>query len=146
MRLIQDEHDPVHLIWNRLIVREHPLGRRPLVGAQLRYLVECDLGVVGAFGFGPPAYHLACRDQWIGWGISARAQNRGMVIGLSRFLIRAGLRAPNLASQSYGLVLRQVGRDWQQRYAVLAQKVGAPAGSQPIQWRLLTQPLGQGTP
>jgi len=116
------------------------------VGAQLRYLVECDLGVAGAFGFGPPAYHLACRDQWIGWGISARAQNRGLVIGLSRFLIRAGLRAPNLASQSYGLVLRQVGRDWQQRYAVLAQEVGAPAGSQPIQWRLLTQPLGQGTP
>ena len=123
VRLIQDEHDPAHRIWNRLIAREHPLGRRPLVGAQLRYLVECDLGMVGAFGFGPPAFHLACRDQWIGWGIAARAQNRGRVIGLSRFLLRPGLRAPNLASQCYGLVLRQVGPDWQERYGVRPELV-----------------------
>ena len=64
-----------------------------------------------AFGFRPPVYHLACRDQWIGWGIGARAQNRGRVIGLSRFLLRPGLRVPNLASQCYGRILRQVGRD-----------------------------------
>ncbi len=116
LRLIENEHDPAHRIWNRLIVREHPLGRRPLVGAQLRYLVEWDAGIVGAFGFGPPAFHLECRDQWIGWNVEARRQNRGQVIGLSRFLIRRGVRVPNLASQCYGLVLRQVARDWQARY------------------------------
>ena len=65
--LIQDADDPAHRIWNRLIVREHPLGRQPLVGAQLRYLIECEAGVIGAFGFGPPAFHLAFRDQWVGW-------------------------------------------------------------------------------
>jgi hypothetical protein len=118
LRLIQDEHDPAHRIWNRLIGREHPLGRRPLVGAQLRYLVECDQGILGAFGFGPPAYHLECRDQWIGWSLQARQQNRGKVMGLSRFLIRPGLRIPNLASRCYGLVLRQVATDWQTRYGV----------------------------
>ncbi len=118
LRLIQDEHDPGHRIWNRLIVREHPQGRSPLVGAQLRYLVEWDAGVVGAFGFGPPAFHLECRDQWIGWTAQARQQNRGKVIGLSRFLIRSGLRVPNLASQCYGLVLRQGVQDWQARYGV----------------------------
>jgi hypothetical protein len=118
LRLIADEHDPAHRIWNRLIVREHPLGRRPLVGAQLRYLVECDAGIVGAFGFGPPAFHLECRDQWAGWSLQARQQNRGRVIGLSRFLIRSDLRVPNLASQCYGLVLRQVAGHWQGRYGV----------------------------
>jgi hypothetical protein len=118
LRLIVDEHDPAHRIWNRLIVREHPLGRRPLVGAQLRYLVESDLGVIGAFGFGPPAFHLECRDQWIGWSPKARAQNRHLVIGLSRFLIRPGLCRSNLASQSYGLVLAQVAEDWQKRYSI----------------------------
>jgi Domain of unknown function (DUF4338) len=87
-----------------------------LVGAQLRYLVECEAGIVGAFGFGPPAFHLECRDQWIGWNLQGRQQNRGRVIGLSRFLIRPGLRVPNLASQCYGLALRQVARDWQARY------------------------------
>ena len=118
LRLIQDEHDPAHPIWNRLIVREHPLGRRPLVGTQLRYLVECDAGIVGALGFGPPAFHLECRDQWIGWTPKARERNRGQLIGLSRFLIRPGLSRPNLASHCYGLALGQVASDWQQRYGV----------------------------
>ena len=116
LRLIQDEHDPAHRLWNRLIVREHPLGRSPLVGAQLRYLVECDLGIVGALGFGPPAFHLECRDQWIGWNAKARHQNRAGVIGLSRFLLRPGLSARNLASQCYRLVLERVAGDWQERY------------------------------
>ena len=118
LRLIQDARDPAQRIWNRLIAREHPLGRSPLVGAQLRYLVECDLGMVGAFGFGPPAFHLQCRDQWIGWSVKARGPNRGRVIGLARFLIRPGVARPNLASQLYGLVLRQVAVDWEQRYGV----------------------------
>ena len=122
LRLIADEDDPAHRIWNRLIVREHPLGRRPLVGAQLRYLVECDAGIVGAFGFGPPAFHLECRDQWIGWGPQARQQNRGKVLGLSRFLIRSELRVRHLASQCYGLVLRQVPGDWQGRYPLAINK------------------------
>ena len=118
LRRIGDEADPAHRIWNRLIAREHPLGDRPLVGAQLRYVIECDQGVVGAFGFGPAAYHLECRDRWIGWSPGARQQNLGRVIGLSRFLIRPGLRVPNLASRCYGLALRQVGADWQQRYGI----------------------------
>ena len=118
LRLIEDEDDPGHRVWNRLIVREHPQGRRPLVGAQVRYLIECPTGIVGAFGFGPPAYHLECRDQWVGWSLQGRQQNRGKVIGLSRFLIRSGLRVPNLASQCYSLVLRQVGEDWERRYGL----------------------------
>lgn len=118
LRLIRDEADPAHRIWNRLIAREHPLRDRPLVGAQLRYLIECDQGIVGAFGFGPAAYHLECRDRWIGWSARARQHHLERVIGLARFLIRPALRVPNLASQCYGLVLRQVGSDWQERYGI----------------------------
>jgi len=118
LHLIGDEADPAHRIWNRLVAREHPLGARPLVGAQLRYLIECAQGVLGAFGFGPAAYHLACRDQWIGWSPLARQQNLGRVLGLARFLIRPGLRVPNLASRCYGLVLGQVAGDWQERYGI----------------------------
>jgi hypothetical protein len=118
LRLIRDENDPAHRIWNRLIAREHPLGNRPLVGAQLRYLIECEAGVLGALGFGPPAFHLECRDQWIGWSVQARQQNLGKVIGLSRFLIRPALRVPNLASRCYSLALRQVAQDWQSRYGL----------------------------
>jgi hypothetical protein len=152
LRLIENEKDPAHRIWNRLIVREHPLGRRPLVGAQLRYLVECEAGIIGAFGFGPAAFHLECRDQWIGWPLEARAQNRQKVIGLSRFLIRRGLRVRNLASQCYGLVLRQVALDWQSRYGVKPVLVETYVDRQrhdgrslaAANWRRLGQSKGRG--
>jgi len=152
LRLIADEHDPAHRIWNRLIVREHPLGRRPLVGSQLRYLVECEAGLVGALGFGPPAFHLECRDQWIGWTAQARQQNRGKVIGLSRFLIRRKLRVPNLASQCYGLALRQVADDWQARYGIkpvlvetyVDRERHAGRSLAAANWRRLGQSKGRG--
>lgn len=118
LRLIQNAGDPAHWIWNRLLAREHPLGPRPLVGAQLRYLVECDLGIIGAFGFGPAAFHLECRDQWIGWSPAVREANRTQLIGLSRFLLRPGLSCANLASCCYGLVLKQVAADWRARYGI----------------------------
>jgi hypothetical protein len=118
LRLIANEHDPAHRIWNRLIVREHPLGACPLVGTQLRYLVECDWGIVAAAGVGPAAFHLQCRDQWIGWTSQARNQNRTQTIGLARFVLRPGLRRPNLASECYRLMLEQVAEDWHQRYGI----------------------------
>ena len=116
--LIADERDPQHPLWNRLIGREHPLGRAPLVGAQLRYLIMAGEEVIGAFGFGPASFYLSCRDAWIGWDAQAREQNRSRVLGLSRFLLRPGVRCANLASSCYALVLRRVRADWQQRYGL----------------------------
>lgn len=118
LRLLSDARDPDHLLWNRLIIREHPLGAAPLVGAQLRYLICCEQGIIGALGFGPAAYHLDCRDRWIGWDRQAQQENRAEVIGLSRFLIRPGRRCLNLASRCYGIILRRVAKDWEQRYGI----------------------------
>ena len=117
-QLLADAHDPDHLLWNRLIIREHPLRAAPLFGAQLRYLIRSAAGVLGAMGFGPAAFHLACRDGWIGWDAAAQAAHRAEVIGLARCLIRPGLRCANLASRCYGLGLRRVAADWEQRYGV----------------------------
>jgi hypothetical protein len=152
LRLVQDAQDPAHRIWNRLIAREHPLGDRPLVGPQLRYLIECEAGVLGAVGFGPAAFHLECRDQWIGWSLAAQKQNLGKVIGLSRFLIRPGLRVANLASQCYRLALGEVALDWRCRYGVRpllvetyvdrAQHQGRSLAA--ANWRRLGQSKGRG--
>lgn len=117
-QLLVDAKDPDHGLWNRLIVREHPLKAAPLVGAQLRYLIRCEAGIIGAMGFGPAAFHLECRDRWIGWDRQAQEENRPAVIGLSRFLIRPGLRCANLASRCYGLILGRVAQDWHDRYGV----------------------------
>jgi hypothetical protein len=116
--LIADADDGQHLIWNRLISRQHPLKGAPLVGAQLRYLLMAGSQVVGAIGFGPPSFYLSCRDCWIGWDAQAREQNLQRVIGLSRFLIRPELRCANLASRSYRLILQRVRQDWFDRYGV----------------------------
>lgn len=116
LSLITGAEDLQHLVWNRLISREHPLKGAPLVGAQLRYLIWAGAEIVGAFGFGPPSFYLSCRDCWIGWDAHAMEQNRHRVIGLSRFLIRPGLHCANLASRCYRLVLQRVRQDWLERY------------------------------
>jgi len=116
VRLIADDNE--HRIWNRLISRQHPLKGAPLVGRQLRYLIWAGAEVGGAFGFGPAAYYLSCRDSWIGWDARAQEQNRDRVIGLSRFLIRPELHCANLASRAYRLVLGRVAQDWFARYGI----------------------------
>jgi hypothetical protein len=116
--LIEGAEDPRHLLWNRLIGRLHPLKGAPLVGAQLRYLLVGNSGVLGAMGFGPAAYFLSCRDSWIGWDAQAQSQNRSLVIGLSRFLIRPEVHCANLASRSYRLIFQRVRTDWQARYGL----------------------------
>ena len=118
LSLITDDQDPQHWVWNAIISREHPLKDAPLVGAQLRYLILAGSQVVGAFGFGPASFYLSSRDCWIGWDAQAMEQNRQKVIGLSRFLIRPGLRCANLASRCYRLALEQVRADWMQRYGI----------------------------
>lgn len=118
LQLIRDDKDPDHGLWNRIIIRQHPLGQAPLFGAQLRYLIRCDEGVLGAFGFGPAAFYLECRDTWIGWDPKAREQNRQWVICLSRCLLRWGIKCANLMSRCYSQVLARVAGDWQERYGV----------------------------
>ena len=118
LSLIANADESQHLIWNRLISRQHPLKGAPLVGTQLRYLIWAGSEVVGAIGFGPPSFYLSCRDCWIGWDAQAREQNRHLVIGLSRFLIRPELHCANLASRCYQLVLQRVRADWFDRYGV----------------------------
>ncbi len=50
-------------IWNEMMIREHPRGHGPLVGRQVRYLIESEYGWLGAMGFAAPALQLADRDQ-----------------------------------------------------------------------------------
>lgn len=114
--LIADQNDPHHTLWNDLMIQQHPCGDAPLVGAQLRYLIGSDHGWLGALGFGPAAFVLACRDQWIGWSIPARLGHLREVIGLSRLLIRQEVRCTNLLSKVLSMVLARVREDWLARY------------------------------
>jgi hypothetical protein len=116
--LISGQHDPLHSLWNDLIIQQHPRGDAPLVGAQLRYLIGSDHGWLGALGFGPAAFVLGARDQWIGWSTAARLKHLCEVVGLSRLLIRKEVRCTNLVSKVWSLVVALLADDWHSRYGI----------------------------
>ena len=103
-------------IWNELMICEHPQGAGPLVGCQLRYLIKSDHGWLGGFAFSAAALKLRDRDQWIGWDAQQHRQHLHRVLGMSRFLLRTSVHCHNLASTVLGMVLRQVGTDFETRY------------------------------
>jgi len=103
-------------VWRQLMALEHPYGAGPLVGCQLRYLVDSAHGYLGALGFAAAACALSAREQWIGWDDEQRRAHLHRVVGLARFLIRPSVHCHNLASHVLGRVLRALPEDFEQCY------------------------------
>jgi hypothetical protein len=104
--------------WRAMMQAHHPLGDGPLCGAQLRYLIRSEQGVLGGLSFSAPAWRLGVRDQWIGWSDSMRERRLGQVVGNTRFLIVPSVHVKNLASHVLGLATQRLAGDWQARYGV----------------------------
>ena len=103
--------------WYRALMRQyHYLGAKPMAGAQLRYLIWSEDGLLGGLGFGAAAWMVAARDQWIGWSARQREQRLEGIVNNSRFLLLPWVQCRNLASWVLGRVARQLPPDWQQRY------------------------------
>ena len=103
-------------LWNGLIDRYHYLGYTPLPGAQLRYLIQSDRGVLGAIGFGAAAWKVAARDRWIGWERTQREAYLDRVLNNARFLLLPWVQVRNLASKVLSLAAVQVPEDFAARY------------------------------
>jgi len=103
-------------LWNGLIDRYHYLGYTPLPGAQVRYLIESEQGLLGALGFGAAAWKVAVRDRWIGWERAAREAHLGRVLNNARFLLLPWVQVRHLASKVLALAARQVAEDFAARY------------------------------
>ncbi len=102
----------------RMLADDHPLGASQHAGRQLRHLIGSGHGWLGGFVFASPAPRLSARDAWIGWDASARAAGLGRVVGMSRFLVRAGVSCRNLAPKALAPVLRRLGDDFLERCGV----------------------------
>ena len=104
-------------LWNEYVQRYHPLGYKRPFGAHQRYFIE-GKGErrLGCLLFGPSAWALSERDEWIGWSARERAQRLNWVITNSRFLIFPWVRVRNLASTALSLAAARIGKDWQERY------------------------------
>ncbi len=102
--------------WNEAIARFHYLGYNALPGAQQRYLIEHEGGLLGAIGFGASAWKVACRDQWIGWTPSLRKTRLHLVLNNARFLLLPWVRVQNLASWVLSRCARRIQADFETRY------------------------------
>jgi hypothetical protein len=116
LKLVAVESVEQMRIWNEMMIREHPRQAGPLVGRQLRYLIDSGYGWLGAAGFGAAALQLHDRDLWIGWDDETRRSHLHRVIGLSRFLIRPDVHCRNLASHLLGMILRAAPDAFEKRY------------------------------
>lgn len=103
-------------LWNEAIGRFHYLGFTPLCGAQIRYLIEADEGLLGAMGYAASAWKIKPRDEWIGWTTEQRETRLPLVVNHSRFLIFPWVKSKNLASKVLALSARTLASDWRQRY------------------------------
>lgn len=139
-------------LWNGLIERYHYLGYRPLPGAQLRYLIQWEGGLLGAIGFGAAAWKVAARDRWIGWTPAQRQAQLGRVLNNARFLILPWVQVKHLASKVLALAAHQVAIDFPARYGepvvLLETFVETPrfAGTcyRAANWRYLGETTGRG--
>lgn len=116
LRLVTVKTEESMRIWNELMIQDHPRGAGPLVGRQLRYLVQSEHGWLGGISFSSAALHLEDRDKWIGWDWDIRQANLHHVVNMSRFLIRSCVSCKNLASRVLGLAIRMFPDDFENRY------------------------------
>lgn len=116
LRLIIVKTEQEMRTWNELMIEDHPRGAGPLVGRQLRYLIQSEHGLLGGISFSSAALHLEARDKWIGWDWEKRQENLHHVVNMSRFLIRTCISCKNLASRVLGLAIRQFPDDFERHY------------------------------
>ena len=103
-------------LWNEFIGRYHYLGYRIMPGAQIRYLIRAGERVLGAMGFGGPAWKVAPRDNFIGWTPEERERHLHFIVNQTRFLILPWIRCKNLATKSLAMARARIADDWGERY------------------------------
>lgn len=102
--------------YRTLLQQYHYLGYSATAGAQRRYLIVAEQGVLGAMGFGAAAWKVHSRDAWIGWDQTQRRHRLHLVVNHTRFLILPWVRCANLGSKVLALAARRVGADFRARY------------------------------
>ena len=80
--------------YEQLIDEQHYLKSAQLVGEQLRYVIEYDGEWLALLSWSAGSYHLADRDEWIGWSDEQRRIRLPFVANNSRFLILKGKGLP----------------------------------------------------
>jgi hypothetical protein len=116
LRLELVQHSKQLALYRGLVGTYHYLGYQQATGAQLRYITYLEDRPIACLGFGPAAWKVGARDQFIGWSAPARQQNLRWVVNNDRFVILPWVQIKCLASHLLGRAVRQLSRDWQRVY------------------------------
>jgi hypothetical protein len=114
--LIESSASEQGQLWKEMISAHHYLGYRRFVGGQVRYLIRCARGWLGAMGFAACAFQVAARDEYIGWSKRARLAHLAEVVSNARFLLLPWVCVENLASTVLSRVVKRLPDDWFERY------------------------------
>lgn len=112
-----EERDQCRM-WDYLIESHHYLGRRTIVGRNLRQLIYAGDRPIACLGWCDPSLKLAPRDGYLtaafsnGWASVTHGVNN------TRFLILPWVTVPNLASKALSIAKRDVRRYWQEYYSL----------------------------
>ena len=90
-------------LYRGLVGTYHYLGYQQATGAQLKYLAYFQDRPIACLSFGPAAWKIRPRDQFIGWSACARRQNLPWVTNNERFLILPWVDIRYLASPEFDL-------------------------------------------
>ena len=114
IELVQDSKQLA--LYRGLVGAYHYLGYQQATGAQLRYITYFQDRPTACLSFGPAAWKIGPRDQFIGWSVEARAKNLPWVVNNDRFVILPWVQIKCLASFLLGRIVRQLRHDWKRVY------------------------------
>jgi hypothetical protein len=102
----------------RCLAAHHYLGYPDALG-QIHYLVRDRQGhAVACLLFGPAAWKVAARDEFIGWSGAQRQGRLAQLANNSRFLILPWIQTPHLASHVLAQAVRRLRVDWPARHGL----------------------------
>ncbi len=116
IKIVRSANRKASVSWSTLMRTYHYLGYDKVGGAQLRYQVECEQGLLALLAFGSAAWKCRARDQHIGWDAPQRERALHKIVNNTRFLILPWVNSQNLASKILSLIAARLPRDWQQLY------------------------------
>lgn len=99
-------------LWDQLISDHHYLGRRPIVGRNLRQLVFMGGRPIACLAWSDPCLKLAPRDEYLLNRLRGEARSIDRGVNNTRFLVLPWVDVPNLASKVLARATRHMRDHW----------------------------------
>jgi SRSO17 transposase len=115
LQLHRADRTELEAFWDALVRQHHYLGYAQTWG-DIKYIAVLEGHVVGAISFSHAAYHLAPRDEYIGWDKATRESMLPHLVNNNRFLILPWIHVRNLASKILSMSLAHLRTDWRSRF------------------------------